>query len=431
VRVPFGEITHVAVGRRGIWIGRHRGTMLLLRGQFAEKQGPESLERALLDAIGARPSGIAQLARFIAIDRLSRRHRHCFAGLTVGAVCVLVYALQTLDPFAEDAGAFVPSLVSQGEVWRVLTGNFFHLHTALPIHLGLNVVGLMFLCLLVERPLGPLPIVFVMGASALGEMAVCALVGYSAVFGASGIVFGLLGAALCLELHFPERLPVWWRVPRTLIYALLIWEFATALLAPVFAAGAHLGGFVAGYLATRVVARGALLSAPTATWVRASVIALAFATLASFVAAGPLIVGHPSAVQSYARNLLRTEDLHPSHFNKLAWRMATEGTPSADQLMLAEQLAGRAVAETQRQNPDWLDTLAEVLFAMGDREAAVATIDEAIHLAPHVEYFWEQRRRFTGERGSGDRPEYPGLPWFDERRRDPAPPEFFDRDVEI
>ena len=70
--------------------------------------------------------------------------------------------------------------------------------------ISLSILGL---ALVAERPLGPIRCSLVMGASGLGAMVACALAGYSDVVGASGIVFGLLGATLCLELHFADRLP--------------------------------------------------------------------------------------------------------------------------------------------------------------------------------------------------------------------------------
>ena len=42
----------------------------------------------------------------------------------------------------------------------------------------------------------------------------------------------------------------------------------------------------------------------------------------------------------------------------------------------------------------------------------LTTIDEAIYLAPGVEYFREQRRRFSGEREPEDRPDPPTEPWL-------------------
>jgi hypothetical protein len=75
-------------------------------------------------------------------------------------------------------------------------------------------------------------------------------------------------------------------------------------------------------------------------------------------------------------------------------------------------LAERAVAETERANPDYLDTLAEVQFLAGDTDAALITIDEAIEIAPWDDYFKEQRDRFIGLRPREDRPESPALPWY-------------------
>ena len=72
---------------------------------------------------------------------------------------------------------------------------------------------------------------------------------------------------------------------------------------------------------------------------------------------------------------------------------------------VAAALAERAVAATDRRNPDLLDTLAEALFALGDIPGALIAIDEAIDLSGGERYFVEQRRRFIGERAADDRPE--------------------------
>ena len=93
--------------------------------------------------------------------------------------------------------------------------------------------------------------------------------------------------------------------------------------------------------------------------------------------------------------------------NDAAWLIATDAAPTHKALEEARELAERAVSATGRENPNLLDTLAEVQFQNGDGEAAVETIDEAIALAPGVPYFEEQRRRFTGERDRDDRPAPP------------------------
>jgi len=79
------------------------------------------------------------------------------------------------------------------------------------------------------------------------------------------------------------------------------------------------------------------------------------------------------------------------------------------------------MTETERANPDYLDTLAEVQFLAGDPDSALLTIDEAIEIAPWDEYFQDQRDRFIGLRAADDRPESPALPWFLRGPTEPPP----------
>src|SRR5690606_30580450 len=87
----------------------------------------------------------------------------------------------------------------------------------------------------------------------------------------------------------------------------------------------------------------------------------------------------------------------------------------------ALELAERAVRATRRRDPNLLDTLAEAQFRAGRPRAAVATIEEAIALAPHERYFREQRRRFLGERPADDRPPPPDGLWQEPAPAEPRP----------
>src|SRR5690606_35347638 len=66
---------------------------------------------------------------------------------------------RTLDPdHLIDLGALiVPQSYTPGEWWRVLTAGFLHFG---PLHLGLNLLGLLVLAPRLERAWGPLPMVF-------------------------------------------------------------------------------------------------------------------------------------------------------------------------------------------------------------------------------------------------------------------------------
>ena len=125
------------------------------------------------------------------------------------------------------------------------------------------------------------------------------------------------------------------------------------------------------------------------------------------------LAGRPDGVAARRRaeRVLAIEGIRPEVLNNEAWLIAISEQPSEGLLDVALRLAERAVEETGRADPNVLDTLAEVRFGSGDTEGAVSAIDEAIRLAPDEDYFREQRRRFTGERAAGDRPEPPEAPF--------------------
>ena len=134
----------------------------------------------------------------------------------------------------------------------------------------------------------------------------------------------------------------------------------------------------------------------------------------------PLLLRDGDAMARHARSVLSIPGRHAVRDNDLAWRMVTESRLSPGQIAVAVELAERAVDGTERSDPDVLDTLAETLFALGDRPGALEAIDEAIALSAGESYFVEQRRRFNGERAENDRPTPPFLPWG---LRRPLPPE--------
>jgi tetratricopeptide (TPR) repeat protein len=123
-------------------------------------------------------------------------------------------------------------------------------------------------------------------------------------------------------------------------------------------------------------------------------------------AAGELADGQ-SFMARHAQRLAYLPGISPFELNDRAWYIAISSDSTPEELEAALLLAERAVFETERAVPGVLDTLAEVLFLLGQRDKAVATIDEAIERDPEESYYREQRRRFTGERPVEDRPEGP------------------------
>ena len=411
-RYAYRDITHLGTSRRGLWIGTRQGAVLLQRWRFADADDPERLAEWLTGTIQRLPGGVEQMQRMARVDELVRRPMPRIATTVLAVLCILGMALQFYQPFVAEVAIFSPSLVGAGEWWRIWTGNFLHSPLLFPVHLVSNLALILGFALLVERPLGPLATTVILGVSGVGAATFSALAGYDQVIGASGIAAGLVGAVLCLDLYYSEYLPAWWRVPRKVLITVLLLQLGFDFLLPIVAGAAHLGGFAAGFLITRGVAPAALRRSLQPGWVKLAAAAVVLTLAYSLVAPIPLLQRDGSALARHARVLLSVPDITPMRYNEIAWRMATESNATHEELLVALEAAERAVYDTDRLDPDILDTLAEVQYVAGDHLAAIHTIEEAISIAVGEEYFIEQRRRFTGERDWEDRPSSPGMPWF-------------------
>jgi len=228
------------------------------------------------------------------------------------------------------------------------------------------------------------------------------------VVGVSGVVFGLLGAVSWLELRFADRLPAWWRVPRRALFVMVAISAGLALVVPIIAWAAHLGGFVAGAGAAALLSpRPERREAPL--WVRAAGSAVIASTaVALAVAGGELAKPGPYAPELVAR-IAHLPGVSADTLNNYAWTIAIDEESSRELLESARLMAERAVAETERSVPEMLDTLAELQFLLGESDDAVATIYEAIAQRPDEPYYQQQLRRFLEERSPLEEREEPAL----------------------
>ena len=414
----YTEITQLLETRGALRMGTRSTVHRFRRSLFVDPGDPARLQRALLDRIAREPGGARQLARMADLDPLRRARAPVRATLVLALTCVLVYVLQRrFDPDLWLAGLFSTTLFWAGELWRVLTANLLHANVP---HLVANVLFILAVGAFIEGALGAMRTAFVMGSSALGAMGASLASVDEQVVGASGIVLGLIGAALWLEFRCADRLPVTWRAPRWLLLALLTFAAIETVFLPGVAAAAHLGGFVGGIAATAAVAPSGLRREGARPWLTLANTALAVGAVLSIAAVAGEVRGDAALLTRRGTKLLRLTDVSPLLLNNTAWMIATSARATPEQAAVAVRLAERAVEATGRQDPNLLDTLAESQFAAGRPEDAVETIDEAIALRPEEPYFTEQRRRFTGDRGRDDRPSPP--PEEDEPAPREAPP---------
>ena len=169
-------------------------------------------------------------------------------------------------------GANVKSATLAGEWWRLVSSSFLHVGL---LHLAVNMYGLWVLGRLVEQFVGRSRMLVVYMAAAVSGSAASLLFGGPATSaGASGAVFGLLGAAVAeLVVHrkvYPRR---WSGSLIGILVFLGVAQVAIGLMYPMIDQAAHLGGLAAG------AASGALLSRKLAIssrrWMRGLVALLA------------------------------------------------------------------------------------------------------------------------------------------------------------
>lgn len=409
---PYESMTHVAATDRALLVGTTMGLTIIRARDFPDPEtGPKEAREALLARLAARPDGDFGMARVAELEAMSGRKTRDLAVWGVVLLCLLGTLGQLSDPTLESFGSFVPDLFSRGELWRAVTAHFLHGAPRMPIHLAFNVGGLLVLGHLVERPLGTAKTIVVFVLGGVGAIVGATYADYEVVVGASGLVTALAGAMLALELHHPDRLPAYWRLPRRLFIGALLAQFLVVdqILSSYLAGGAHLGGFAGGYAAVWFVGGPVASPSHRTQSLRFAAMSGVLLVLVGLVPLVSLARHDEEALERHALRLLNTgAALGFLHDNAVAWFIATEGEPSEMGLQVAVELADRAVLATGRRDPNILDTLAEALFQAGDVISALLTIDEAIRLAPHEPYFHEQRRRFTGERAADDRPAPPG-----------------------
>ena len=145
----------------------------------------------------------------------------------------------------------LPEIVN-GEYWRFVTPMFVHIGL---IHFGFNTMGLNYIGYQLEHMLGGRWFISLyLLAGVIGNVASCVF-SVRASAGASGALFGLLGAGFLLENSVSHRLEQQFGPrPRKRIYAgMVILNIILGIFIPVIDNAAHLGGLICGILFVRAL----------------------------------------------------------------------------------------------------------------------------------------------------------------------------------
>ena len=151
-----------------------------------------------------------------------------------------------------DFGAMFGPLIADGEYWRLFTAMFLHVGFA---HLALNGFGLFIFGRIVERAFGhPRFITIYLLAGLAGSVASYLLNSITIAAGASGAIFGILGA---LGAFFLAQRKILGALGRQNFYGILLLagiNLVFGLTIPRIDNWAHMGGFAAGFALGMVLA---------------------------------------------------------------------------------------------------------------------------------------------------------------------------------
>jgi membrane associated rhomboid family serine protease len=170
-------------------------------------------------------------------------------------------------------GNGAPAGVANGEWWRLITAAFLHYG---PIHLGLNMLSLYFVGSILEQIVGRWRYVLLYFVSGLaGSAGALVVTPNSPTAGASGAIFGVLGALFVLE----RRGVI---ATGGQVLGLIVLNLVFTFAIPGISIGGHLGGLAAGILlmlAFTRFPRSWQLSAAAAAVVAAAALIVAYSSV--------------------------------------------------------------------------------------------------------------------------------------------------------
>ncbi len=143
------------------------------------------------------------------------------------------------------AGALTRALVRDGEVWRLVTPMFLH---GSPEHLIGNMIALYILGMACEHAVGSARMLGVYLASGIAASLLSMGLNPGPSVGASGAIFGLMGAVIAVLNRHQHRLYLRDRRIGAVLAAWAIYTIATGLVSPLVDNAAHAGGFLGGAL---------------------------------------------------------------------------------------------------------------------------------------------------------------------------------------
>jgi membrane associated rhomboid family serine protease len=276
---------HMSLAARTYWVGvaheRHGNSALAEaaynRARDKSRGKPRDLiDRALDELATAKPAQLSDEASEIVARvetsplptitvRDAPRGPWVTNAITVVLLAVAGVVSLVLGPSSDAgvllrAGADAPTFVSNGEWWRVVSAVFLHIGG---LHLLVNTLGMWFLGRIAEEVFGGTRMLAIFGVAGVAGAFASYLASPGMSAGASGAIFGLLGAVFVeITWHRAKYRQVWKRGMWGGLAVVTLAQVAYGFMYPIIDQWAHGAGLAAGALT-------AVLLSPNARWATA------------------------------------------------------------------------------------------------------------------------------------------------------------------
>ncbi len=212
------------------------------------------------------------------------------SALIVAAVAAFVHSAKAapldIDDMVRLGGKVGPLVLDVGQLWRLLMANVLHRDA---VHIGVNLFVFFNVGGALENTYRLADYVFILVASAVSSMLASLWLSDAVSVGASGIVFGCLGAVMIFGFRFRPHLPTRYR---RILGDAAVPTVVGFLIIGLTSAGvdnwAHLGGLFGG-MASAALLTPRLLAEPRTRW------ATALRFVPSALVLGVLAMGEPLA----------------------------------------------------------------------------------------------------------------------------------------
>jgi membrane associated rhomboid family serine protease len=173
--------------------------------------------------------------------------------------------------------------VAHGQWWRIVTSGFLHENL---LHIGFNMYILYILGQMLEPALGRVKFGTIYAVSLLtGSFGALLVTPHSPTVGASGAVFGLMGAA-AVEMR-ARQIPIM----QSGVGGLILLNLVISFTLPGISWGGHIGGLIGGAVTALVFQLGARYRSPTLAFIGCAVIGVA-------AFAGSIVIAKASEVEA-------------------------------------------------------------------------------------------------------------------------------------